>query len=40
MLTHPVNKVGSYTNVELPLFFDDVNPPNIQISPLKLVKSD
>jgi len=38
MLTHPVNKVGGYTNIKLFLFLDDVNPPDIQIGPLKVVK--
>ena len=40
MLPHSICKISGYANVELFPFFDDIDPPGIQICPLKVVKPD
>jgi hypothetical protein len=40
MLPHSICKISGYANVELFPFFDDIDPPGIQIFPLKVVKPE
>jgi hypothetical protein len=40
MLPHSVCKISGYANVELFPFLDNIDPPGIQICPLKVVKPE
>jgi len=40
MLPHSICKISGYANVELFPFFDNIDPPGIQICPLKVVKPE